>query len=273
MVSAAAPLSGSGPQQVWIDHRRVGQDQAGNFSQFYVEVRYYGNGYGSWTGGTLYWSADAPGFHVEGAFTIPSANRYDTYTVLYAGYYNRGHDAAGNLGSFNAQASINGNVHASIGSGTVVVTEPAQPRIPKRPSAPPFSIDNVESDSFRVQVAASADNGGSAMQGYLIRVSTNPRADTPGTYVDYYGPGTQTITGQTPGTTRYVTVYGKNGAADNNGYSTYQASKAVELPAGVYVSDGSAWRAQGLNSSNGSAWASLVPQISEGAAWQDPIDV
>ncbi|QZD98143.1 hypothetical protein SEA_BLETT_27 [Microbacterium phage Blett] len=272
MVDAAAPLSGPGPHQVWVRHIRVGQDQAGNFSQFYVEVKYLGGG-GTWTNGTLYWSADVSGWHVEGAFTIPYERRFDGEILLFAGYYNRAHDGAGNLGSFGGQASINGSVHASIGSGTAYFTEPASPRIPKRPSAPPFSIDNVESDSFRVQVAASADNGGSAMQGYLIRVSTNPRADTPGSYVDYYGPGTQTITGQTPGTTRYVTVYGKNGSADNSGYSTYQASKSVELPAGVYVSDGSAWRAQGLNSSNGSAWASLVPKISDGAAWQDPIDV
>lgn len=273
MVDASAPLSGSGPQQVWVQHRRVGQNQAGNYSQFYVEVRYYGNGNGSWTNGTLYWSADVSGWHVEGSFTIPYANRFDTYTVLYSGYYNRAHDSAGNLGAFNGQASINGNVHSSIGSGTAYFTEPASPRIPKRPSAPPFTISNVESDSFKVNVSAPSNDGGSSISSYLIRVSTNPQADTPGSYTDYPGSGTQTIRGQTPGTTRYVTVYAKNGSADNNGYSTYQASKRVDLPAGVYVSDGSAWRAQGLNSSNGSAWSSLVPQYSDGDSWEDPIDV
>ncbi|WZB38574.1 minor tail protein [Microbacterium phage Jera] len=273
MVDAYADLSGSGNQGVWIQHRRVGQDQAGNFSQFYVEVRYYGNGYGSWTGGTLYWSADVSGWSISGSFSIPQSQRYDTYTVLWAGYYNRAHDGAGNLGAFNGQASINGNVHASIGSGTAYFTEPASPRIPKRPSAPPFSIDQVESDSFRVVVSDSADNGGSPIQGYLVRVSTNPRADTPGSFTDYYGSGTRVVTDQTPGTTRYVTVYAKNGSADNNGYSTYQASKAVTLPAGVYVSDGTKWTAQGLNESDGSAWASLIPQISNGTAWEDPADV
>lgn len=264
MVDASAPLSGSGPQEVWVRHHRVGQDQAGNFSQFYVEVRYYGNGWGSWTNSTLFWSAHVSGWSVAGSFTIPQARRNDTYTVLFAGFYNRAHDAAGNLDAFNGHASIDGSVHASIGSGTAHFTEPASPRIPKRPSPPPFSIDNIEADSFRVLVEASADHGGSPVQGYLIRVSTNPQADTPGTYVDHFGPGTQTITGQTPGTTRHVTVYGMNGAADNSGFSNYQASQSVTLPVGVYVSDGSAWRAQGLNASNGSAWTSLVPQISSG---------
>ncbi|URM86934.1 minor tail protein [Microbacterium phage Typher] len=273
MVSGFGDLNGSGPQQIWVDHRRVGQDQAGNFSQFYVEVRYYGNGYGSWTGGTLYWSVDAAGWHIEGSFSIPQSQRYDTYTVLWAGYYNRAHDGAGNLGGFYIQGNLNGSVHASIGSGSVGLNEPASPRIPKRPSAPPFSIDQVESDSFRVVVSASADNGGSAIQGYLVRVSTNPRADTPGSYTDYYGSGTRTITDQTPGTTRYVTVYAKNGSADNSGYSTYQASKTVELPAGVYVSDGTKWTAQGLSVSDGSKWTSLIPQISNGTAWEDPTDV
>ncbi|QJD50001.1 minor tail protein [Microbacterium phage Rasovi] len=273
MVDAAADLSGSGPQAVWVQHRRVGQDQAGNFSQFYVEVRYYGNGYGSWTAGTLYWSVDVSGWSQSGAFSIPQSARYDTYTVLYAGYYNRAHDGAGNLGAFNGQASINGNVHSSIGSGTAYFTEPASPRIPKRPSPPPFLIDQITSDSFRVFVSASTDDGGSPVREYLVRVSTNPQADTPGSYVDYSGSGTRTITDQSPGSTRYVTVYAKNGSADNNGYSSYQASKSVTLPAGVYVSDGAQWLAQGLNLSDGSSWLNLVPQISNGTAWEDPTDV
>ncbi|QWY83813.1 minor tail protein [Microbacterium phage PermaG] len=273
MVDAAADLSGSGPQAVWVQHRRVGQDQAGNFSQFYVEVRYYGNGYGSWTGGTLYWSVDVSGWAQSGSFSIPQSARYDTYTVLYAGYYNRAHAANGTLGAFNGQASINGNVHASIGSGTAYFTEPASPRIPKRPSAPPFSIDQVDTDSFRVVVAASADDGGSSIQGYLVRVSSNPQADTPGSYTDTYGPGTVTISGRTPGTTYYVTVYAKNGSADNNGYSTYQASKSVTTPSGVYVSDGAAWKAQGMYVSNGSAYTNVLPQISDGDSWEDPLDV
>lgn len=272
MVSGAADLSGPGPQQVWIDHRRVGQDAAGNFSTFYVEVRYYGNGYGSWGAGPYYWSADAAGWHVEGSFSIPQANRYDSYMVLYAGYYNRAHDAAGNLGSFGAQASIAAS-HDSIGSGTVFVTEPASPRIPKRPSPPPFSIDQVTPTSFRVLVQASVDQGGSPVNQYLIRVSSNPQADTPGTYTDYPGPGTQTISGREAGKTYYVTVYAKNSSVDNNGYSTYQASKSVTTLAGVYVSTGSVWEASGLRDSTGTVWEDQVPQISTGTVWEDPIDV
>ncbi|QOP64784.1 minor tail protein [Microbacterium phage DelaGarza] len=272
MVSGFGDLNGSGPQQIWVDHRRVGQDQAGNFSQFYVEVRYYGNGYGSWTGGTLYWSVDAAGWHIEGSFSIPQSARYDTYTVLWAGYYNRAHDAAGNLGGFYVQGNLNGSVHASIGSGSVGLNEPASPRIPKRPSAPPFSIDQVTSDSFRVVVNASADNGGSPIQGYLVRVNTKERADS-APYEDFYGTGTRTITGRNPGTRYYVTVYAKNGAADNGGYSTYQASKAVDTFAGVFVSDGAKWVATTIRVSDGSAWDQPLPKISDGDSWEDPLNV
>lgn len=273
MVADSAPLNGSGPQMVWIEHKRVGQDAAGNFTRFYVEVRYYGVGYGSWGSGPFYWSADAPGFHVEGSWSIPQAARNDYYTVLWSGYYDRAHDSAGNLGPFNAQASIDASRHSAIGAGTVVVTEPASPRIPKRPGAPGFSIDQVDSDSFRVVVTAPADNGGSAIDKYLIRVSSNPRADTPGSYEDFPRSGTSVITGRKPGTRYYVTVYAHNGSADNNGYSTYQASKAVDTSAGIYVSDGTRWVAQGVNASSGTAWQNLTPKLSDGSAWIDPYEL
>lgn len=273
MVDASGDLSGGGPQQVWIQHRRVSQDQAGNYSTFYVEVRYYGNGYGSWTNNACYWSASVSGWYVEGSFTIPESQRYAQYIVLYAGYYNRAHDGAGNLGAFNGSASINANAHSSIGSGSASFTEPASPRIPKRPSPPPFSIDSVTSNSFRVVVQASADNGGSSVSQYLIRVSDRAQADAPGSYEDFPGPGTATITGRTGGEDYYVTVYARNGSADNNGYSSYQTSKKVTTLAGVYVSTGTAWVAAGARVSDGAAWDSVVPQISDGTTWEDPINV
>ena len=273
MVDAIANLSGGGPQQVWVQHRRVAQDQAGNYSQDYVEVRYYGNGAGAWINSNLYWSASVSGWHVAGSFTIPQSARYDTYTVLYAGYYNRAHDAAGNLVAFGGEATINGNVHSSIGSGTAYFTEPAAPRIPKRPSAPPFSFDSITANSFRVVASAPADNGGSPIDQYLIRVSNQAQADTPGAYVDFPGGGTQTITGREPGTKYYVTVYAHNGSADSGGYSTYQASKAVDTLSGVYVSDGSSWVATSARVSDGAAWDTPLPQISDGDSWEDPINV
>ncbi|XAO35631.1 minor tail protein [Microbacterium phage FireCastle] len=273
MVDAVGDLNGPGPQQVWVQHRRVGQDGPGNFSQFYVEVRYYGHGYGSWTNNALLWEVNVSGWVVSGSFTIPYERRNDTYIVLWSGYYNRAHDGAGNLGAFNGVAYINGNVHSAIGEGGASFTEPASPRIPKRPSPPPFSIDQVTPDSFRVVVQASADNGGSSVNQYLVRVASVSQADTPGKYEDFPGPGTATITGRDPATDYWVTVYARNSAADNNGYSNYQTSKKVTTSAGVYVSTGTSWQATGLKVSTGTAWVEEGPQISDGTNWEDPIHV
>ncbi|QCQ57466.1 minor tail protein [Microbacterium phage Sucha] len=270
MVDASGDLNGFGPQQVWVQHRRVGQDAAGNFSQFYVEIRYYGNGYGSWTNSELAWEVNVSGWVVNGRFTIPIERRYDQYTVLWSGYYNRAHDAAGNLGQFGGVAYINGNVHSAIGEGGASFTEPPSPRIAKRPSPPPFSIDQVTAESFRVFVEASADDGGSPISSYLIRVSDRTQADTPGSYEDFPGPGTSVIGNRDPGKKYYVTVYAKNGAVDNNGYSNYQTSKPVTTLAGVYVSDGTKWVAAGMKVSTGSAWEDVVPSVSTGTVWEEP---
>ncbi|WKW85417.1 minor tail protein [Microbacterium phage Milani] len=270
MVDASAELDGYGPQAIWVQHRRVGQDAAGNFSQFYVELRYYGNGYGSWTNNPIYWSISVSGWYVEGSFTIPIERRYEQYTVIWSGYYNRAHAADGTLGAFGGVASMNGSTHAAIGSGSVGFTEPASPRIAKRPSPPPFSIDQVTAESFRVVVQASADNGGSPVSQYLIRVSDRAQADTPGSYEDFPGSGTATIGNRDPGKTYYVTVYAKNGSVDNNGYSNYQTSKPVTTLAGVYVSDGTKWVAAGMRVSTGSAWEDVVPEVSTGSVWEEP---
>lgn len=269
MVSGFGDLNGSGPQQIWMENRRVSQNQEGNYSTFYGEIRYYGNGFGSWTNNACYWAGNFNGQQVGGSFTIPESQRYASYITLWAGYYNVAHDPAGNLGIFPVSASID-TPHASIGDGSVGLTEPPSPRIPKRPSPPPFSIDSETADSFRVVVQASADNGGSSVSSYLVRVSSNPQADTPGTYEDYPGSGTRTITGRNPATRYYVTVYAKNGSADNNGYSNYQASKVADTLAGVYVSTGSSWVPQGARESDGSTWDASRVQYSDGAAWLDP---
>jgi len=61
MGSASAALNGSGNQQVWVYTALSSQDINGNYSQYYGEVRYYGNGWGSWTNNTQYWSGNFNG--------------------------------------------------------------------------------------------------------------------------------------------------------------------------------------------------------------------
>ena len=140
MASAYGSLNGSGNQQVWVYISRQSQNTAGNYSRYYGEVRYYGNGWGSWSGQANSWSANFGGTTYSGTFTIPQAAAYDTYTVLWTGYFNKTHNAAGALSAFSVSASISSS-HSSIGNGTASTTEGAPPTIP-RASTPSFEGDS-----------------------------------------------------------------------------------------------------------------------------------
>lgn len=149
MPSAFGDLNGSGNQQVWVNVARTGQNIAGNYSSYTAEIRYYGNGYGSWSGATQYWSGNFGGYTVSGSFTIPQSAAYQTYTTLWSGNFDKAHDAAGNLAAFACSASIDTS-HASIGDGTASTTEGAPPTIP-RTSKPTFAT----SSSVTTGVAAT----------------------------------------------------------------------------------------------------------------------
>lgn len=266
MAYAEGQMDGSYDWRVGLNMYLVSQNQGGNFSTFYWEVSIQNPArQGSWFSDNGTWWCSAGG---SGTWNWPSSMAGSPGKVIGSGYVNAGHDAAGNRPGFSTTATASAP-HPSIGSGSVELWVDA-PRIPKRPSPPPFNVDQVGTTGFRVVVSAPADDGGSPIDAYLIRISSNPQADTPGSYTDYPGGGTRTFTNMTPGTRYYVTVYAHNGSVDNNGYSTYQASKAVDTLAGVYVSDGSTWVPQPLQVSTGSEWSSLVPSVSTGSAWVQP---
>lgn len=136
MVSAFGNLNGSGNQQVWVNITRTGQNIAGNYSSYSAEVRYYGNGWGSWSGSTWSWSANFGGTTFSGTFNIPYAERNNTYKSLWSGSFNKTHNTEGILAAFAVSASITTD-HSSVGSGTASTTEPAPPQIP-RVSTPSF---------------------------------------------------------------------------------------------------------------------------------------
>lgn len=203
MPSAFGNLSGSGTQQVWVYAEWVSNNQGGNYSTYLCEVRYYGNGYGSWTGSTQYWSANFGGTPVSGTFTIPQSQAYQTYTVLYSAYLNRTHDAAGNLGAWTASASIDTN-HSSIGDGSVAVTVPAPPRIPKVPGKPPKPVlISATPTEINYSFFNPADEGGVSLTTFRHQVATNA-AFTTGlqTWDDSNSPGQAAAL--TPGVTHYL---------------------------------------------------------------------
>lgn len=132
MTSAFGNLNGPGPQQVWLSVVRSAQNIPGNYTDYSVEVRYYGHGYGSWTNDTQSWSANIGGSALSGTFTIPQSEADDTYKVLRLTTVRKTHAADGSLAAFTCSATINTN-HTSIGDGSVSFTEPAPPRIARGP--------------------------------------------------------------------------------------------------------------------------------------------
>lgn len=235
-MSTFGDLNGSGNQQVWVNIWLKGQDQAGNYSRFGAQIRYYGNGYGSWTGSPLYWSISAPGLYADGSFSIPSGNRYDTYTDLWYGKWNIGHDANGYIGAFNITAGFNGSNHSSIGHGSAVEYVPPMPRIPKPASKPGGpTVSGVGPRQATVAFTQPLDNGGSAISSFQMLVSTNP-AVPDGPAINGIGASPVVVTDLTPATQYYAKVRAINGSAGQ--YGAWSDIVAFRTMYGAYVGAG-----------------------------------
>ncbi|QWY81841.1 minor tail protein [Microbacterium phage Honk] len=227
MTEGWGALNGSGNQQVYINVYREGQDWGGNFSRYRIQVVYKGNGWGSYTGYTQYWSASTSLGHAwSGTFTIPSSNSGDIWLLNTT--FDVGADGNGYGPGFNSSASIDTN-HTSIGDGSVTVSEGAPPRIPKRPSTPGNpTFSEATPTSVRVSWTGSTDDRGAAVDAYLLR-----RRDTvngPYTDVSQQNNTSRVVTGLTPNQTYVWSVYAHNGAVDNGGYSDQTAQVSYTQP-------------------------------------------
>lgn len=271
MGSAFAPLNGSGPQRIWLTCYWVSNSTATNKSTWYWELRYYGEGYGSWGSGTNTWGLS--GFAGAGPnnWSIPSSAAFDTYTVLGSGYFTKPHNAAGYLidGS-NLTGSIATN-HSAIGDGSVTVDPGSAPRIPKVPSAPPAPVFvDSDPDAIRFTISGVSDNGGATVTSYRMRVVSNDGSTLIGEWDS--GATQQTTAGKVvlaPGT-KYRILY----AAKNSvGFGSYSAYTTMETEAGIFVSDGVRWVGAGPKVSDGATYQSLIPKISNGTAWVNPLEV
>lgn len=272
MGSAFAPLDGSGNQQIWLNFYYVSYSQAGNYSTWYYEVRYYGNGWGSW-GFTCSWSLS--GFAVGGGSVyIGQANAFDTYTVLGAGYFTKAHNSAGALNAGTLVAGISAN-HGSVGSGSVGVYSGAPPVIPTAPPAPiPYpnladSVDQITTESMRYRFQDNG-TGGAAVTSRAVQYSTTEDFSSGNSAVTgVSSAGTLTATDLEPGTTYYWRARIQTAA----GVSPWSIVSSGTTLAGIYVSDGSDWKPTALRVSDGTAWENVNPLISDGDSWEEPIDV
>jgi hypothetical protein len=264
MVSAFGDLNGSGNQQVWVETHLSSQNQGGNYSQFYGEIRYYGNGWGSWTNSTQYWGCDYGGYQPSGSFTIPQSQAYWTYTTLWTGYYNHGHDANGYKGAFNVRGTIDSN-HSSIGDGSAYTTEPAPPRIPKvpaKPARPVFISATATSIDYSF---TNPDNMGSTITNWNHQVATDSGFTNVVKSFDDANTPAQ-ASGLIPGTGHWIRNRAVNGVGAGPWSDALSQTTLPAVPPGITVS---------ASPSGTSASVSLTPPggvsgVTEYIVWYRP---
>ena len=256
----------------WMGADWISQNGAGNYSTLRTTITAavgptgstgsFSGGYGiQYAWGPYGWLQ----YH-EGNPFLPSGyaanqTRWDEYAdhTFY-------HDANGYLsggvafGMHIEYSGVAGDWYGSIG---------APSRIPKKPSVPGNpTFSNITPTSATVSWTASADNGGSSIDGYLLR-----RRETPnGSYVNLTQENnTSRSVVLTPGKTYYYSVYAHNGSQDNGGYSDQTSQMPVSALSGAYVSDGTSWVPTAVFESDGTNWNARVIQVSDGSAWDDAL--
>lgn len=235
----------------------VAQSQAGNYSVVRVSATAWNRGStGSYdnNGGTHTAAIDGYGQAQHtgtlGLGVPNGAVRWDA--VVDVGV---GHDGGGWMGGVTLRQTVSGwfnNVQTAYFGGF--------PRIPIKPSpagTPTFS--NVLPTSVQVSWAASGDNGGSGIDGYLVRYW--PNAAGTGAYIDVSQQNnlTRLVTGLTPGQEYRFVIYAHNGAAGNNGYANGSPGAVVRTLSGMWV------RVSGV-------WKRAVPYVKVAGVWK-PVSV
>lgn len=268
MASAFGDLNGSGNQQIYVAAGFAGQ--SGNSSIYNAEVRYYGNGWGSWdSSSTFYWYANFGGNLLGGAWNIPFGNRNDPYTVLWAGQFAIGHDGEGFGPAFNISASIDTN-HTSIGDGAASANEGAPPRIPKPPSAA-RNVRLVRADPTAMTIAwdSPADNRGAGILDYTARIHTRSPTDSAGYSDIVVGAGARSVTFSNlkPGTPYYFLVYARNAM----GYAPKSNELNGRTISGAYLRYGNAWVPVEVLVYTSSGWQSAEVLTYTATGWQQAI--
>lgn len=267
MPSAFGDLNGNGNQQIWIDVARTGQDWGANRSDYRGEVRYYGNGYGSWDSraNAWGWEANFGGFGVGGRFNVPYDQRNQQYHVLWSGTFSRWHDGEGWGSGFYCSAWIDTD-HSSIGDGGANTNEENPPRIPQVPAAPyGLSAGNITPTSFGVSYARGDNRGAGIEQDQAIwrRVKDGVDVWDDGGPAGYTSPANGVGPRLTPGTEYDVFVRSRN----VRGWGAWSSPARAKTLSGAYVWNGSAWTPTEVFTWNGSAWQTAEVNTWTGSGW------
>jgi hypothetical protein len=218
----------------------IAQSQGGNYSVVRVTATAVNRGStGSFVNGQGSHTAAIDGYgHAQYSGTLPGGyatnqTRWDNGADIAIG-----HDGSGYMNGVTLRQTISGwwsNVQtASLGGFA---------RIPKRPSPPSAPwFTEVLPTSVKVNWTFNGDQGGSAIDGYLLRYW--PNAAGTGNYVDFSQQisGIQVVGGLTPGQEYRFVVYAHNGSADNNGYSEGSPGSVVRMLSGMWAKYEGIWR-------------------------------
>lgn len=124
------------------------------------------------------------------------------------------------------------------------------------------TVTNIGPTSAQVNFTAPASNGGSALISYLIRISKNNPANV-APYTDKVGNSGTVLTGLTPATQYYVTVYALNGV----GYSPLSPSVAVKTLGIGRVRVAGVWTNATPYVRVGGVWVQATPYIKVAGVW------
>ena len=244
----------------------IAQSQAGNYSVVRVSATAINRGStGSYDNGQGSHTAAIDGYdHAQHWGTMPSgygtgATRWDVTKDIGIP-----HDSAGFMGGVTLRQTISGwfnNVQAVALYGFA--------RIPKRPTPPSTPwFTEILPTSVRVNWFFGGDQGGSPIDGYLLRYW--PNAAGTGNYVDVSQQmsGSQVVTGLTPGKEYRFIVYAHNGSVENGGYSEGSGAAVVRTLSGMWVKYQSAWRRTVPYVKVAGVWRTVSVFIKDAGTWK-----
>lgn len=183
--------------------------------------------------------------------------------VIASGSTTVGHDANGytTIGVSAYWDSRHVNIGAGNPGGSLTLS-----RIPKAPVANGAPVaSNLMPTSVKLTWPANTNNNGAGIDQYLLRINKTSPADGNG-YVDYPLGGStlsHTVTGLSPGTQYYATVYAHNG----QGYSAKSADTPFKTLSGAYVRRGSTWKPVEVLVYRSGQWKSAEVLVYRNGAW------
>lgn len=263
-------LSRSSPTtDFYLECDRNGQSGSGNYTTLRMYLRAVNRG------NTSSFSGD-PGWQSANIDGIGEIFRYSANPFMPSGYadnqqrwrhgphdVNVGHAADGTKAAITLRMILNylGNVNIN---GTASFSD--FPRIPKPPSKPGKPVaSEILPQSVRLTWTASTDNGGSSINGYLVRRYDNSSGT--GTYVDSFENNlTRVISGLTPGATYSFRVYARNGSYGE--YSVASDLLVVTTLAPARIRSGGVYKFAIPYVKENGVWKMALPFIKSGGVWK-----